>query len=137
MKCRSPRSRDRWRVWHESTRPGSARGAGQGGTPAKLALLEALKDTIPDGTRWALRGGKSGLAAWLAADTVKDLDLWVHSQDIRPFVRALAPIAVGTVSLESDPRWLRHLVLVMPQRFGGNCWTSPTETSESGGADLS
>ncbi|SEF55669.1 hypothetical protein [Billgrantia desiderata] len=83
----------------------------------KLALLEYLQRTVPTGIRWALRGGRGGLAAWLASDTVKDLDLWVHSADISRFLHALSPLAAATVSLESDPRWLRHLVLVMPERF--------------------
>ncbi|MCE8002449.1 hypothetical protein [Billgrantia ethanolica] len=83
----------------------------------KPALLEYLQSTVPTGVRWALRGGKTGLAAWLASDTVKDLDLWVHSEDISRFLHALSPLAAGTVSLESDPRWLRHIVLVMPARF--------------------
>lgn len=83
----------------------------------KPALLEYLQSTVPTGVRWALRGGKTGLAAWLASDTVKDLDLWVHSADISRFLHALSPLAAGTVSLESDPRWLRHIVLVMPARF--------------------
>ncbi|MGR2737569.1 hypothetical protein ACUY1T_03855 [Billgrantia sp. Q4P2] len=91
----------------------------EGSGAAKLSLLEHLQGTVPDGIRWALRGGKSGLAAWLAADGVKDLDVWVHSEDVPAFVHALAPVATGTASLESDPRWLRHLVLVMSKRFDG------------------
>ncbi|MFQ3788192.1 hypothetical protein [Halomonas sp. A29] len=94
-------------------------GPAEGSGAAKLSLLEYLRNAVPDGVRWALRGGKSGLAAWLAADGVKDLDLWVHSEDVSALVNALTPVAVGTVSLESDPRWLRHLVLVMPRRFDG------------------
>lgn len=91
----------------------------KGSGAAKLSLLKYLQGMVPDGVRWALRGGKSGLAAWLVADGVKDLDVWVHSEDVPAFVHALAPVATGTASLESDPRWLRHLVLVMSKRFDG------------------
>ncbi|TFH88175.1 hypothetical protein EQG41_04530 [Billgrantia azerbaijanica] len=86
---------------------------------SKRYLLEHLRNTVPAGVRWALRGGRCGLSAWLAADTVKDLDVWVHGQDIGAFIQALAPDTVGAVSLESDPRWLQHIVLVMAERFGG------------------
>lgn len=99
--------------------PGRDPEAGGPALSPKLALLQHLRDTVPEGVRWALRGGRSGMAVWMASHTVKDLDLWVHRHDIQAFVGGLAPVTVGTVSLESDTRWLQHLVLVMPERFGG------------------
>ncbi|PMR71861.1 hypothetical protein [Halomonas heilongjiangensis] len=85
----------------------------------KHSLLKLLRDSAPGGIHWALRGGEVGLAAWLESASVKDVDLWVHSEEIKAFARALSPRAVSIISLESDPRWLRHVVLVMTAQFGG------------------
>lgn len=85
----------------------------------KRALLEHLRQRAPEEAAWSLRGGESGLVAWLGSANVKDIDLWVHSRDIEAFSQVLSNSVRGVVSLESDVRWLRHLVLVMGDQYGG------------------
>lgn len=85
----------------------------------KACLLAVLAQTVPHGTRWALRGGADAVDRWLETDGVKDLDLWVHAEDLDAFCTALAPHVKGVISLESDPRWLRHVVFVTSDDCGG------------------
>lgn len=85
----------------------------------KHALLRHLREVAPDGVDWAVRGGETGLMAWMDSTAVKDVDLWVCGEDLGHFIDALSYSAQGIVSLESDPRWLRHIVFVMKDEFGG------------------
>lgn len=85
----------------------------------KARLLAVLAQAVPHDARWALRGGADAVDRWLETDGVKDLDLWVHAEDLDAFCAALAPHVKGVISLESDPRWLRHVVFVMSHDCGG------------------
>jgi hypothetical protein len=84
----------------------------------KRHLLAVLAQEAPSGARWALRGGADAVGRWLETDGVKDLDLWVHAEDLNDFCAALAQHVKGVISLESDPRWLRHVVFVMSEDCG-------------------
>lgn len=84
----------------------------------KMRVLEVLAKVTPANIRWALRGGEDAVEKWLATDGVKDLDMWVHSDDLDAFCAALSPHVKGVISLESDPRWLRHVVFVMSDDCG-------------------
>ncbi len=85
----------------------------------KEKLLHFLRECIPESTRWALRGGKDALPAWLSSERVKDLDIWLHCDDLEFVLPVLTQHAKGVISFESDPRWLRHVVLVMEDQYGG------------------
>lgn len=84
----------------------------------KEQMLAVLSKSVPHGARWAIRGGESAIDRWLATDSVKDLDLWLHADDLAAFCTAISPHTKGVVSLESDSRWLRHVVFVMSESCG-------------------
>src|SRR5690554_6077194 len=85
----------------------------------KRGLLALLQGAAVPAGHWALRGGETGLAKWLEAEGGKDIDLWVGSEALEAFCASLSHASVGVVSLENDPRWLRHVVFVMPGEYAG------------------